>query len=749
MAGALPRPGVEVVQEFTQAAPSLIPPILPPVAFGKACQVEEDVTAGVFNNITADFTYPDRVAGANVDLASVVVKLVTATDTFDISDDPAVTIAATKVTIAADPAGTKSIVTNSQVSPIAGATLTDTNKDFFAAGVKVGDTLLFEDVVGDLVSVTSKVSQNLGTWTVTRVTSQTKIELLGSTPGHITGTATQPFGVIAGNNDTLAVDIDGAGTITVVLTPGSGLTAQNIADDLNADGTFAAVALADVVAGKVRIRSLTEGDASSVEIGVTSPSANTLLGFTALDTDTGSDQAQLVAETNVEYKIDRDAETTGTVKLSYTACRTDQAAKLFTFRQDTAGLQTTLGKIDPANPLAYALFWMMSATDLNVHGVIVTDPDDAVDMQTALDFLSSKEVYALVPLSQDDDVLALMPTHVDLMSEPENKRERIAIISPIIKDFKEYAASQTATTPVGATPTKRFTDTGATFLTDGVPVGAQLSVTAVTKTLQIDSVTYTPTAAAPTEIQIAAVVSETEVDIIATNGFTLDPGNVTYSVKSQDYSQSEKALNQAAIAEGYNNRRIVMVQPDVLLYDVDGTETELPAYYGCAAVAGMISGLLPSQGFTTLPVVGPTGVKGSNDVMSELDLDFLAGGGVFILIQEVDGGPVTVRHQLTTAVSDLKTRELSVIKAVDYASKFFRTELAPLIGRYNLTEEFMTQQLRPAANGVLQDLIEERIVSRTSRIVSMKIVGAGDEVEVVIDWVTLFPVNKITVVLQI
>lgn len=746
----LERPGVEVIQQFVAAAPTVVLPTLAPVIIGEACQIEEQETAGLFDNVSTIYSYPLLKAGANVVEAEVKVELITqgaSGDTFDITNDSVVVIAATTVTVGKDPTPTKTLVTNRQNSPKAGRTIEDLLADYFTSGLRVADVVIFEDTASGLVSNTSVQSNNLGDWIITDVLSKTKTDVLGKTPAKLVGTVEENFEITASTNDLLIVDIDGLGDISIILSPGSSLTAQNIVDDLNADSIFSARGIADVFKRKVRIRSRTLGAASSVTIGFVSPDAHATLGFTDGQTDTGSDQASMIAETDVEYRVIRRGATTGTISISYRACRTDEAAEFFTF-QDVETLKTTLGKIDPDNPLAFGIAAALAATDLAVHGVIVADKDSVTSHQLALDFLGSKEVYSLVPLSQNAAVLDLYPTHVDLFSESANKKERIAFLCPLITQFEAFQTSRTATAPVGTPPTSRFSDSGAKFSTNGVPVGAVLRVTAigVGKTLVIDSSDKTSELASKGffEIQIASIINETDVDIVGQ--FTADPGDVTYSVKSKDFTQPQKALNQSGAAAGENNRRIRHVFPDQGKFSVDGVITTLPNYFDGCALAGMTSGLSPSQGFTNLPVPGAVELIGSNDVMSELDLNILAGGGVFILVQDVVNGPITVRHQLTTAVGDIKTREHSIISAIDYSAKTFRDNLKHLVGRFNNTQTFIDQQLRPAAAGVLQDLKEEVVVGLGTRIISIeRVSGKLDEVEIAIEYEALVPVNKIIV----
>ncbi len=748
MASELPRPGVEVVQVFTEASPTVVIPTLPAVIIAEACQIESKETAGLFDNVAATFAYPKLVVGATVDLAEVFVFLVTAEDTFDITNDSVVTITATGVTVGANPSPQKTIIANDQTTVKAGQTFEDLDADFFTSDVRVGDILCFEDVLANLVALTSKASNNLGEFIITRVSTKTKMEIIGKTPAKLVGSLAETFDITPGGNDLFVIDVDGGGDLSIILTAGSAVTAQSVADDLNADSAFSAAAIADVFNRKLRVRSRTLGAASSLTIGFASPTANAILGFTLAQTDTGSDNASLIAETDVEYKVIRKGSKTGTILITYIACRTDEAAQFFTWA-DIAAVEKDIGDSStPKNPLGYgAARALATSGGLAVHGVIVKDGDDVDSHQKALEFLSSQQVYGMVPLSQDQSVRDLYPIHVSLMSEPENKKERVVWLNPIITSFEEFqVSSQTAATPIAVPgPTANtFIDPAAKFLENGVPIGAVLRITATENPLEIDTVVRT----LPFEIQIQTIDLETSVDTIG--NFTADPGKVTYSVKSKDFTQSQKALNQRGIAEGYNNSRVRVVHPDKARFSVNSVIETHPATFLCAAIAGMRSGLPPAQGFTNLPVPGATELIGSDDVMSETDLNVLAGGGVFILVQDVVAGPITVRHQLTTAIGDIKTREDNIISAVDFSSKIFRDNLKHLIGRFNLTPEYIEQQLRPAAAGILEDLKELKVVGRLTNIVSMQAVaGKIDTVEMVIDYVALVPVNKIRVILQI
>jgi hypothetical protein len=97
------------------------------------------------------------------------------------------------------------------------------------------------------------------------------------------GTTIGPYAITLGVNDKFSVKIDGGGTVTTTLTAGAARTSTQVVADLMANGTFTAVALADVFNGRVRVTSKqisVSGSASSVQFdtGVANNCAATL-GF--------------------------------------------------------------------------------------------------------------------------------------------------------------------------------------------------------------------------------------------------------------------------------------------------------------------------------------------------------------------------------------------------------------------------------------------------------------------------------------
>jgi hypothetical protein len=443
----------------------------------------------------------------------------------------------------------------------------------------------------------------------------------------------------------------------------------------------------------------------------------------------------LIAETKVEYKVIRKGTSSGDVKITYRALRVDLGGQL-TEVQDNNDREAQLGPADPLlNPLSYGVFIALLHTDAVVSATAISS-DTLSDWTTAAEFLESKEIYAIVPLTHRADVHQMFQQHVNQMSEPENKKERIVIVNPEILDKIVYqplsaAGSVTISSDV-------FTDLTAQFQQNGVPVGARLKFPTPV------SIGGGPVS----EVAIAAVLSETTVRMIAAADATV--GSISYTVESPDFTLLQKALNIQGIGKAFQDRRVVMVVPDIAVVSSNGGEVDAPGYFLGAAEAGLISGTSPSQGFTNFPFAGILALKNSNFTFNETQLGVMAAGGGHIFIQETLGGAVTVRHQLTTDVTSVQRRELSIVKTIDFMAKFLRNRIRRLIGINNITDTFLNNILRPQTNGIIEDLVEDRIIGRQTKITRLiQDPVQKDTVLIDITVEVLFPANFINYTLII
>jgi len=95
---------------------------------------------------------------------------------------------------------------------------------------------------------------------------------------------------------------------------------------------------------------------------------------------------------------------------------------------------------------------------------------------------------------------------------------------------------------------------------------------------------------------------------------------------------------------------------------------------------------------------------------SKKQLNVMAGGGTYILIQDVQGGPVTCRHQLSTDLTSIETRELSITKVVDFTAKFLRLGVRKFIGVQNINESLL-DTLGTTVQGMLTFLEEGGVLN--------------------------------------
>jgi hypothetical protein len=153
-----------------------------------------------------------------------------------------------------------------------------------------------------------------------------------------------------------------------------------------------------------------------------------------------------------------------------------------------------------------------------------------------------------------------------------------------------------------------------------------------------------------------------------------------------DYAALAETVSEANY--GIKNRRAYSVFPESIQTTVNGIEKVLPSYYAGAVIAGLIASQPPQQGLTNFPIPALTGVVGT-EKFSKRQLDQMAGGGTFILMQEVESGPVFCRHQLSTDTSSKATRELSVTKVVDFTAKILRSGVRRYIGTNNVTDSLL------------------------------------------------------------
>ncbi len=400
---------------------------------------------------------------------------------------------------------------------------------------------------------------------------------------------------------------------------------------------------------------------------------------------------------------------------------------------DVTTLGTVLSPINPDNPLALGMFFaLLNAPGLEIAGLGVDEANAAAPFGTVEAFarvantIEAEEVYSIAPLTHDITVHQIFKTHVETMAGPTQKGERILFVCPTVPNrgvddvvASGLSAESTATNNqlvVEVNPTPGLTDRGLNplslsyddqvFIT--LIVAGELRkylVSSVNGTLLVISTTFASGQNIDDFFSVTPL-SETVVNAdwsVAIRGTKLlIPGS---TLPDKDRIAETVASQSAA----YKQRRMYKLFPDTVTATINGTEETIPAFYVCAANAGMVAKFPPQQGFTLMPITGFTGVKGSNDTFSVKQLDIMAAGGTYIIVQDAQGAPLISRMQLSTDTSSVETRELSITKIVDFVAKFMRTGLRNFIGTFNITQPFL-DTLSTVIQGMLGFLAENGII---------------------------------------
>jgi len=358
--------------------------------------------------------------------------------------------------------------------------------------------------------------------------------------------------------------------------------------------------------------------------------------------------------------------------------------------ESASDVTNKLNTIDPDNPLAQAVYdALLNSGGQRVYFLSVNS-DDLVGYLAALKISEkSDQVYSFVPLTFDREVQDAVVAHVNAFSTPEIARWRIAWLS--IKDETNvvtydnnrsgvsYKATVTENLALLSKPYTYVTVEGADFLADDGFGATKLR----TNDIMRINFTINPDG--------EAVYDEYLVDHVLTNNTfviaTPVPGGVNPATKVQlvrSYTKTERARNIAAIAKGYNNRRVRVVFPDTYK---DSKGVSKPGYVAAAGLAGLRSGVVPHQGLTNTEFLGVYSLSKVVIEFGQAELDVMAAAGVWIITQSVIGSTAYVRHQLTTDTTNLNTSEDSITTNVDNMSYALRDVLAPFIGRYNINNE--------------------------------------------------------------
>jgi hypothetical protein len=442
---------------------------------------------------------------------------------------------------------------------------------------------------------------------------------------------------------------------------------------------------------------------------------------------------------------------------------------------DVATLGSVLDPVTEENPLALGMFFaMLAAPTYEVKGLGIDEVTSAAPEGTemawarAAALLEAEEVYALAPLTTNEVVHSMWMTHCTVMSAPEQGGERIVLLNKAVPNRKNptIIVSGTQANTNTATPNHQI-------ILDSNPIPGLVAA-------GIQKTTFTPEDGVYVELTVASEFRRYNVANVSGSLVTI---NTTFTgTQNSDGFYSETALDVPVVNSAYSckvrgaslvvpgsnpprtdystladtvaeangllrNRRVYELYPDSVKTVIGGIEKTIPGYFASAIVAGMIAAQPPQQGFTNFAMPVLTGVVGT-EKFTKRQLNIMAGGGTYLLMQDVPGAAVYSRHQLSTNTTSVETRELSITKVVDFVAKFLRTGVRRFIGVNNVNSALL-DTLGTTIHAILKFLEEAGVLNGSS--VNNIVQDATNKDTVLID-VTLdvpYPCNYIRLTLVI
>lgn len=396
--------------------------------------------------------------------------------------------------------------------------------------------------------------------------------------------------------------------------------------------------------------------------------------------------------------------------------RVDHIDGVYTLHTD-ADILRELGTFDtPDNPLAYGAHIMLLNNASRTVRYIAVESDDLAGYSKALERASvTTEVYAFCPLTEDRDIIEAVVGDCKRLSTPEEKSWRIAFFS------LPTAESEDVTPHVYDVPEKCRVVSKVLTCYNGDTANAS-TVAKFTETVRVgDSVTVVNTSGTAVETTVAEVTSNNTLRLTdAVAGASTE--NCRF-ILTHKRARAEYVSAIAATSQSFRNRRAYNVFPNRLRAS-DGSYVS--GMYAAAAVCSLACSVPPQQPITNVEINGFTDLPDVYSKFNRDELNEIAAGGTLILMQDKIGGLVYVRHQISTAYSDgdLNSTELSLVKNLDSVSYYFANRFAPYNGRYNVSDDLITE-----LRGILEDgLAHLETTTETNRLVGPQVLADGTEI---------------------
>lgn len=372
----------------------------------------------------------------------------------------------------------------------------------------------------------------------------------------------------------------------------------------------------------------------------------------------------------------------GRLYVQYRAWKQDLVGSLG-YINDPADLDDAIdGDNVTDNPLKHGVHnALLNANGRDVAYLAVADPNDRTAWEEALDALVGREVYGLVPLTHDREVLNLFLAHVNAQSSAEQNFNRVLWTG--LEGVPEKAILTAETSDDGEEVLATLEDdpetSGNQYTLLSIPAGNASLVKLGVRPRDIVRYLYTGDGfgnVTYTEFVVDEVINETSLRLVS--------GHISAVTTPQkieiwrNLSATEEAEEIARMAGTWGSRRVRAVFPDKI--ETDGVEKD--SVFLAAALAGLASGVRPHQSLTNYEIAGFTDIPRLRR-FNDTQLDIMAASGVWI-VQQLRNGQIVTRHAVTTGdTDDINEREEMITRNLDSITFRVRETVEPFKGRVN------------------------------------------------------------------
>ena len=407
--------------------------------------------------------------------------------------------------------------------------------------------------------------------------------------------------------------------------------------------------------------------------------------------------------------------TGASIYLGYRAIRSD-LSQLYLY-DSISSIKQDFGDMSSMNPQGLALVTALANANSAVYsyatlrdgynGLISSGVQTELTChQDAQDAMTSVEVYAIAPLSVNSTVFSSYTSYVEACSVPTEKHERMVVYTPTIP----WADANNPTSSTGKSTTATTISVNAASVGDRRTFYTFPDVSFISEVRHISTLSRAYVQAMyvngfSTTVGVSAYLNE-RVNFLSTNS---EPGYANYVAQPTPGIGEEitdslwRALLSHANATGKISYNVLVPIPAGIV--------------AASAVVGQISGKAPEAPLTNVPIAGISSMKFGSDWFTESQLNTIASGGVYILKQAKPTSSIVCRHQLSTDMSSIENRELSILTALDYSAKFYRNTVSTFIGRFVINNSSLNM-VRISLKGA-SDLLKRQGVLNDAKVSSV------------------------------